>query len=149
MLTGPIVWVVPPSSRRSRPIRGREPTCPPPSPIAAAIVPISGTPRCARERRMCLCPWSRRSYRQRRVHRRPFLPPAFVSLTSGTRSSAARAGGRPSAGRTREWAALLGFGPCCRASRRASARPRWRVGRPSAPFLFWKNSVSLLFHRFE
>jgi hypothetical protein len=44
-------------------------------------------------------------------HRRS--SPASVSLTSGTRSSAARAGGRPSVGRAREqaaggeWAALL------------------------------------------
>jgi hypothetical protein len=144
MLTGPIVWAAPPSSRRSRPNRGREPPCPPPSPLATAIAPISGTPRFARERRTCLCPWSRWSYRQRRVHRRPF-PPRLCLADRGTRSSAALAGGRPSAGRVWDWVALLGFGPRCR----ASAGPHWRVGRPSVLFLFWKNSVSLLFHRFE
>jgi hypothetical protein len=137
VLTGPTVWVAPPSSRRSRPNRGREPPCPPPSPIVAAIAPISSTPRFARKRRTCLCPWSRRSCRRRRVHRRPFSSPAFVSLTSGTRSSErARAGGRAQA--------VRGSGP-----RHSS----WAAlaGRPAQWFLFvlFEISVSLLFYRFE
>jgi hypothetical protein len=117
MLTGPTVWVAPPSSHRSRSNCGREPPCPPPFPLAAAIAPISGTPRCARERRTCMCPWSRRSCCRRRVHRRPF-PPAFVSLTTGPARQRARAGSRAQAthvsrpragvGRAVGWATLAG-----------------------------------------
>jgi hypothetical protein len=144
MLTGPTVWVASPSSHRSRPNRGREPPCPPPSPIATTIAPISGTPRCARERRTRLCLWPRQSCHRRRLHRRPF-PPASVSLTSGTRSSATRAGGRPSVGRAREWAAPLGFGPHCRVSGHVSSGPRWRASRPSVLFCF-KKRIQFLYY---
>ena len=78
---------VSPSVRRSRTCRGRAPPCSSPPPLAAEIVAIDGSSRCA-------CVWGTRRCRRvrRRSHRRRTKPPAvapplFPSLTSGPRSS--------------------------------------------------------------
>jgi hypothetical protein len=68
--------------------------------------------------------------------RSPEFLPCLCLSDPGTASGTASARRRPSAGRTREQAT-------------GGSGPRWWVGWPSVLFLFWKNSVSLLFHRFE
>ena len=72
-----------PSSRRSRPCRRRAPPCSSPPPLAAAIIAIDGSSRCA-------WVWGTRRCRRvrRRCHRRqstppPCFPPLPVSLTRG------------------------------------------------------------------
>ena len=94
-----------PSSRQSRPCRRRAPPCSSPPSLATSLAAIDGSPRFVRLRRTHWHHCLRRRSHRRRVAPSPSSAPLPVSLSRGTRLSAAEAEAGASLGRAVCWAA--------------------------------------------
>ena len=100
-----------PSSRQSRPCRGRAPPCSSPPPLDTSLAAIDGFPRFVRVRRTHWHHCLRRRSHQRHVAPSPSSAPLPVSLSRGTRLSAAEAEAGASLGRAvclGRWRRVLG-----------------------------------------
>ena len=132
-----------PSSRQSRPCRGRAPPCSSPPPLATSLAAIDGSPRFVRLRRTHWHHCLRRRSHRRQVAPSPSSTPLPVSLSRGTRLSAAEA----------EAGASLGRAVCLGRWRRVLGRAGVLAGRCSVGSVqqLWMHFDSylfaLLFHR--